>query len=82
MFQANHKFSFDCHDPGVHSAPTVRGLLDHYRDPHCCMFFEPLLVYGVPRKTCFSLQVNYDDITYLVSSPEILDLRIVSKVFQ
>jgi len=46
------------------------------------MFFEPLLVYGVPRKTCFSLQVNYDDITYLVSSPEILDLRIVSKVFQ
>ena len=57
-FQANHTFSFDCHDPGVHSSPTVQGLLEHYRDPHSCMFFEPLLLYGVPRTQCFSLQVT------------------------
>ncbi len=31
--QWNHNFSFDVHDPSVFHAPTVSGLLEHYKDP-------------------------------------------------
>ena len=51
-----HTFSFDSHDPGVHASHSVRGLLEHYKDPLSCMFFEPMLLFPVVRKTCFSLQ--------------------------
>jgi suppressor of cytokine signaling 5 len=34
----------------------VCGLLNHYKDPNSCMFFEPMLLHPVYRKTCFSLQ--------------------------
>lgn len=51
-----HMFSFDSHDPGVHASNSVRGLLEHYKDPLSCMFFEPMLLFPVVRKTCFSLQ--------------------------
>jgi len=51
-----HMFSFDSHDPGVHSSNSVCGLLEHYKDPLSCMFFEPMLLFPVVRKTVFSLQ--------------------------
>ncbi|XP_028857164.1 suppressor of cytokine signaling 9 [Denticeps clupeoides] len=54
--QWNHNFSFDVHDPSVFHAPTVTGLLEHYKDPNSCMFFEPLLSNPVHRTQPFSLQ--------------------------
>merc|ERR1719495_1329190 len=41
--EADHLFSFDCHDPGVYRSTSIPLLLDHYKDPTSCMFFEPLL---------------------------------------
>ena len=70
-----HKFSFDCHDPGVHASKSIRGLLDFYKDPLSCMFFEPMLLFPILRKKPFSLQelsrtvicdsTSYDGITEL-----------------
>ncbi|XP_017067884.2 uncharacterized protein LOC108105685 [Drosophila eugracilis] len=54
--QSGHKFSFDCHDPCVFTAPTVTGLLEHYKDPACVMFFEPCLTIPLHRRQTFSLQ--------------------------
>lgn len=54
--QMGHKFSFDCHDPGVFTASTVTGLLEHYKDPSCVMFFEPMLTIPLHRNFSFSLQ--------------------------
>ncbi|XP_053253609.1 suppressor of cytokine signaling 5-like isoform X1 [Podarcis raffonei] len=54
--QWNHNFSFDVHDPSVFHAPTVTGLLEHYKDPSVCMFFEPLLSVPVNRTFPFGLQ--------------------------
>ncbi|XP_048394238.1 suppressor of cytokine signaling 4-like [Stegostoma tigrinum] len=54
--QWNHNFSFDAHDPCVFHAPSVTGLLEHYRDPNSCMFFEPLLSLPLNRTFPFSLQ--------------------------
>ncbi|XP_013388906.1 suppressor of cytokine signaling 5 [Lingula anatina] len=73
--QWNHKFSFDSHDPGVFAADTVCGLIEHYKDPSCCMFFEPMLTIPLNRTNPFSLQhlcrsvicsnTTYDGVTYL-----------------
>lgn len=49
-------FSFDCRDPGVYTSKTVTGLLEHYKDPACVMFFEPALTLPLHRKTVFTLQ--------------------------
>ena len=49
-------YSFDSHDPGVYTANTVTGLLEHYKDPSCVMFFEPMLTQPLNRNFCFSLQ--------------------------
>ena len=54
--ESNHEFSFDCHDPGVYSSRSVRGLLEHYKEPLSCMFFEPMLLHPVKRNQCFTLQ--------------------------
>lgn len=54
--QFNHKFSFDCHDPGVFTSGSVTGLLEHYKDPACVMFFEPALTLPLTRNYCFTLQ--------------------------
>ncbi|MFT7802328.1 suppressor of cytokine signaling 5-like [Arapaima gigas] len=54
--QWNHNFSFDVHDPSVFHASTVTGLLEHYKDPNSCMFFEPLLSNPIYRTQPFSLQ--------------------------
>ncbi|XP_033850607.2 suppressor of cytokine signaling 5-like [Acipenser ruthenus] len=54
--QWNHNFSFDVHDPSVFHATTVTGLLEHYKDPNSCMFFEPLLSNPTHRSAPFSLQ--------------------------
>ncbi|KAJ3590937.1 hypothetical protein NHX12_008885 [Muraenolepis orangiensis] len=54
--QWNHNFSFDVHDPSVFHAPTVTGLLEHYKDPNSCMFFEPLLSNPIHRMQPFGLQ--------------------------
>ncbi|XP_018620666.1 suppressor of cytokine signaling 9 [Scleropages formosus] len=54
--QWNHNFSFDVHDPSVFHASTVTGLLEHYKDPNSCMFFEPLLSNPIHRTQPFSLQ--------------------------
>ncbi|XP_030075183.1 suppressor of cytokine signaling 5 [Microcaecilia unicolor] len=54
--QWNHNFSFDVHDPNVFYATTVTGLLEHYKDPNTCMFFEPLLSTPHNRTLPFSLQ--------------------------
>ncbi|CAG7729544.1 unnamed protein product [Allacma fusca] len=73
--QWNHAFSFDSHDPSVFSSPTVTGLIEHYKDPSCCMFFEPLLTTPLHRNFPFDLQhlarsvisshVKYDSINSL-----------------
>ncbi|GAB0090689.1 bromodomain-containing protein DDB_G0270170 [Sergentomyia squamirostris] len=73
--QFNHTFSFDSHDPGVFTANTVTGLLEHYKDPLCVMFFEPMLTLPLNRNFCFSLQqlcraaivsrITYDNISEL-----------------
>ncbi|KAH8324558.1 hypothetical protein KR074_011065 [Drosophila pseudoananassae] len=73
--QSGHKFSFDCHDPCVFTAPTVTGLLEHYKDPACVMFFEPCLTMPLHRRQTFSLQqlarativsnTNYDGVNQL-----------------
>lgn len=54
--QWNHRFSFDSHDPGVFASTTVCGLIEHYKDPTCCMFFEPMLTIPLHRNFPFSLQ--------------------------
>lgn len=54
--QWNHKFSFDSHDPSVYTAPTVTGLVEHYKDPTSVMFFEPMLTSPLHRNYVFSLQ--------------------------
>ncbi|XP_053331537.1 suppressor of cytokine signaling 4 [Spea bombifrons] len=54
--QWNHNFSFDAHDPCVFHAPNVTGLLEHYKDPSSCMFFEPLLSSPLNRTFPFTLQ--------------------------
>ncbi|KAK0136573.1 Suppressor of cytokine signaling 5 [Merluccius polli] len=54
--QWNHNFSFDVHDPSVFHAATVTGLLEHYKDPNSCMFFEPLLSNPIHRTQPFGLQ--------------------------
>ncbi|CAG2161556.1 unnamed protein product, partial [Oppiella nova] len=53
--QWNHKFSFDSHDPGVYSSDTVCGLIEHYKDPAHCMFFEPMLTIPLHRNFTFPL---------------------------
>lgn len=73
--QWNHKFSFDTHDPGVYAATTVSGLIEHYKDPNCCMFFEPMLTIPLARNFPFSLQhlcrtvicskTTYDGLSFL-----------------
>ncbi|CAG9815970.1 unnamed protein product [Phaedon cochleariae] len=73
--QWNHKFSFDSHDPGVYTSDTVYGLIEHYKDPSSCMFFEPLLTWPLHRKFVFPLQhlaraviagrSTYDNINHL-----------------
>jgi suppressor of cytokine signaling 5 len=54
--QWNHRFSFDSHDPGVFASTTVCGLIEHYKDPSHCMFFEPMLTIPLHRNFAFSLQ--------------------------
>jgi len=54
--ESGHKFSFDCHDPGVFMSRNIPVLLQHYKDPLSCMFFEPMLCRPVPRRQPFSLQ--------------------------
>ena len=73
--QGNDRFSFDSRDPGVYSSKTVCGLIEHYKDPSHCMFFEPMLTLPLHRKFPFSLQalcrasisslIKYDDINSL-----------------
>lgn len=73
--QWKHLFSFDSHDPGVYSSPTVCGLIEHYKDPSCCMFFEPMLTIPLHRNFAFPLQhlaravicsrISYDGISQL-----------------
>ena len=76
-----HRFSFDSHDPGVFSSTTVTGLIEHYKVPSHCMFFEPVLTKPLNRTFTFSLQhlarvticdrVTYDSINRL-PLPQIL----------
>ncbi|KAL3873464.1 hypothetical protein ACJMK2_036577 [Sinanodonta woodiana] len=54
--QWNHTFSFDSRDPGVFSTNTVCDLIEHYKDPSCCMFFEPMLTRPLHRTFPFSLK--------------------------
>lgn len=49
-------YSFDCHDSSVYTSRTVTGLLEHYKDPGCVMFFEPALSIPLNRNFVFSLQ--------------------------
>lgn len=53
--QWKHRFSFDSHDPGVYSSDTVTGLIEHYKDPSHCMFFEPMLTKPLNRNFTFTL---------------------------
>jgi len=81
--QWNHRFSFDSHDPGVYSSPTILGLIDHYKNPDLCMFFEPTLTLSLHRNSPFTLQhlcrsvvcsnITYDGVNTL-SLPKALKL--------
>lgn len=81
--QSNHTFSFDTHDSGVFSARTVTGLIEHYKDPGCCMFFEPMLTIHINRTFPFSLlhltrsvicsRTSYDDVNMLPLPPPLKD---------
>ncbi|XP_063072819.1 suppressor of cytokine signaling 5a [Engraulis encrasicolus] len=81
--QWNHNFSFDAHDPCVFHAATVTALLEHYKDPSACMFFEPLLTLPLARSFPFGLQtlargaicgrVSYDSIGALPLPPPLQD---------
>lgn len=73
---ADRRFTFDSHDPGVFSAPSVVELIAHYKQPEHCMFFEPLLTRSLHRPFAFSLMhlarvalmptITYDDIDKLM----------------
>ncbi|KAL6742956.1 hypothetical protein Aduo_016047 [Ancylostoma duodenale] len=54
--QGNHRFSFDIHDQSVYSAPTVSQLIEKYKDPARCLFFEPQLTHPLYRGHVFTLQ--------------------------
>ncbi|XGW02529.1 hypothetical protein V3C99_014512 [Haemonchus contortus] len=54
--QGNHRFSFDIHDQSVFSAPTITKLIEKYKDPARCLFFEPQLTHPLHRGRVFSLQ--------------------------
>eukprot|EP00096_Caligus_rogercresseyi_P003773 TRINITY_DN1734_c0_g1_i2.p1 TRINITY_DN1734_c0_g1~~TRINITY_DN1734_c0_g1_i2.p1 ORF type:complete len:253 (+),score=98.47 TRINITY_DN1734_c0_g1_i2:254-1012(+) len=54
--ESEHRFTFDCHDPEIHSSESVTQLLEKYKNPSNCMFFEPMLVNPVLRKHVFSLK--------------------------
>ncbi|CAJ0941379.1 unnamed protein product, partial [Mesorhabditis belari] len=54
--QENHRFGFDIHDPSVFSSDRVTKLIDNYKDPTRCLFFEPLLTTPLKRDHVFSLQ--------------------------
>lgn len=79
--EKSHRFSFDSHDPGVHSSATISGLMAHYKEPLACMFFEPMLLFPVHRSRPFALQdlaraaicdnCSYNDVSAL-SLPETL----------
>ncbi|XP_042288544.1 suppressor of cytokine signaling 5b [Thunnus albacares] len=81
--QWNHNFSFDAHDPCVFHSSTVTGLLEHYKDPSACMFFEPLLTAPLHRTFPFGLQhlaraaicrwTTYDGIGSLPLPPALQD---------
>uniref|UniRef100_A0AAY4DB17 Suppressor of cytokine signaling 5 n=1 Tax=Denticeps clupeoides TaxID=299321 RepID=A0AAY4DB17_9TELE len=81
--QWNHNFSFDAHDPCVFHSSTVTGLLEHYKDPSACMFFEPLLTTPLHRIFPFTLQslaraaicqhTTYDGIGALPLPPALQD---------
>lgn len=81
--QWNHNFSFDAHDPCVFHSSTVTGLLEHYKDPSACMFFEPLLTAPLHRTFPFALQhlaraaicrrTTYDGIGSLPLPPALQD---------
>lgn len=81
--QWNHNFSFDAHDPCVFHSSTVTGLLEHYKDPSACMFFEPLLTVPLHRTFPFGLQhlaraaicrwTTYDGIGSLPLPPSLQD---------
>ncbi|XP_067938830.1 suppressor of cytokine signaling 5-like [Watersipora subatra] len=67
--QWNHQFSFDAHDSSVFKADSVTALLEHYKDPQACMFFEPMLTHPLHRRQPFSLlhltrAVVCDNISY------------------
>ncbi|KAK0410165.1 hypothetical protein QR680_004987 [Steinernema hermaphroditum] len=52
----DNKFSFDIHDTSIFSAPTITALIENYKDPSKCLFFEPLLCTPLLRNSVFSLQ--------------------------
>jgi len=54
--QAEHRFSFDCFDPQVFSATTVTELVEHYKEPSRCLFFEPQLTTPLARSFVMSLR--------------------------
>merc|ERR1711971_491937 len=76
--EQNHKFSFDCHDPGVFMSANIPSLMEHYKDPASCMFFEPMLCQAVTRRDPFSLQflarANIRDTLHSYSSVDKLEL--------
>ncbi|KHJ45347.1 hypothetical protein D918_04655 [Trichuris suis] len=54
--QLDHLFSFDFHDPSVYRATTIVDLIEHYKDPAKCLFFEPQLSQPLNRNFVFSLK--------------------------
>ncbi|KAH7693677.1 cytokine inducible SH2-containing protein 5 [Aphelenchoides avenae] len=50
------KFSFDIHDSSVFTANKITELIENYKDPSRCLFYEPQLSTPLCRNFVFSLQ--------------------------
>uniref|UniRef100_A0A5S6QYH8 SOCS box domain-containing protein n=1 Tax=Trichuris muris TaxID=70415 RepID=A0A5S6QYH8_TRIMR len=71
----DHLFTFDFNDPGVFRSSTIVGLIEHYKDPAKCLFFEPQLSQPLSRNFVFPLKhlcravicnrVTYDSVQQL-----------------
>jgi suppressor of cytokine signaling 5 len=52
----NGKFSFDIHDSSVFTASKITDLVENYKDPSKCLFYEPQLSVPLARNFPFSLR--------------------------
>uniref|UniRef100_A0AC34RRT3 Uncharacterized protein n=1 Tax=Panagrolaimus sp. JU765 TaxID=591449 RepID=A0AC34RRT3_9BILA len=52
----NGKFSFDIHDEKAFKSSSISELIDHFKDPKQCWYYEPQLSLPLQRNFVFSLK--------------------------